>query len=429
MVLRKGNWRCTTSHEYVFQFSRSDSYFCNAGGCEGGLTALPSAEGPNSKMHRERTPYGDKSKPNSSTSARRGTSPLSDLAHCGRNRRSVWKIATKPYLGAHFATFPPDLIRPIIAAGQRRLVVRNVAHLGRRSSREESHGGSNKSPAVAYCSMAATAGGKERLRRCRRRKRERRESAYPRRDGRKAGDRITPHLHLPRRLRDRSPCDRSRSVRRHRDNRYDGPASSGETQSLSKSTRRICRSSANGSNSDSSSEMSDRIRIVFVDTPIFYGYCRLDDLRRKPTQRKCPTGICTRLRDWISKVLPPMKRSSPTAKWTGNARTRGCRRRLKKTPQFIGRWSARFHWLDRLKTWVGEQEARERKAADEAAATAALEFARVREAGGSRKSAGRLDTLPGASREGSRDAPLPRGARHNRERRENNDRRANALAV
>jgi DNA modification methylase len=36
-----------------------------------------------------------------------------------RNRRSVWTIATKPYKGAHFATFPPDLIEPCILAGSR----------------------------------------------------------------------------------------------------------------------------------------------------------------------------------------------------------------------------------------------------------------------------------------------------------------------
>lgn len=34
-----------------------------------------------------------------------------------RNRRSVWSIGTKPFKDAHFATFPPDLIRPCILAG------------------------------------------------------------------------------------------------------------------------------------------------------------------------------------------------------------------------------------------------------------------------------------------------------------------------
>jgi hypothetical protein len=35
----------------------------------------------------------------------------------GRNKRSVWTIATAPFPGAHFATFPPKLIEPCILAG------------------------------------------------------------------------------------------------------------------------------------------------------------------------------------------------------------------------------------------------------------------------------------------------------------------------
>jgi DNA modification methylase len=35
----------------------------------------------------------------------------------GRNIRSVWNIATQPYPGAHFATFPPKLVEPCIKAG------------------------------------------------------------------------------------------------------------------------------------------------------------------------------------------------------------------------------------------------------------------------------------------------------------------------
>lgn len=34
-----------------------------------------------------------------------------------RNRRSVWSVATHPFPDAHFATFPPDLIRPCALAG------------------------------------------------------------------------------------------------------------------------------------------------------------------------------------------------------------------------------------------------------------------------------------------------------------------------
>lgn len=35
----------------------------------------------------------------------------------GSNKRTVWRVNTKGFVGAHFATFPPDLIRPCILAG------------------------------------------------------------------------------------------------------------------------------------------------------------------------------------------------------------------------------------------------------------------------------------------------------------------------
>lgn len=37
----------------------------------------------------------------------------------GRNKRSVWTVTTKPYRGAHFATYPPDLIVDCIKAGSK----------------------------------------------------------------------------------------------------------------------------------------------------------------------------------------------------------------------------------------------------------------------------------------------------------------------
>lgn len=38
-------------------------------------------------------------------------------APAGRNLRSVWTIATQPYPGAHFATFPEKLVEPCVKAG------------------------------------------------------------------------------------------------------------------------------------------------------------------------------------------------------------------------------------------------------------------------------------------------------------------------
>lgn len=42
---------------------------------------------------------------------------LAPLNPAGRNRRSVWEIATQPYPEAHFATFPEALVEPCILAG------------------------------------------------------------------------------------------------------------------------------------------------------------------------------------------------------------------------------------------------------------------------------------------------------------------------
>ena len=37
----------------------------------------------------------------------------------GRNKRTVWEVATQPYKEAHFATFPPKLITPCVLAGSK----------------------------------------------------------------------------------------------------------------------------------------------------------------------------------------------------------------------------------------------------------------------------------------------------------------------
>jgi hypothetical protein len=39
------------------------------------------------------------------------------LNPAGRNRRSVWTIATQPFPEAHFATFPEALVEPCVLAG------------------------------------------------------------------------------------------------------------------------------------------------------------------------------------------------------------------------------------------------------------------------------------------------------------------------
>lgn len=101
--------RCTKAHEYVFLLSKSPRYYYDAPAVfEDALTNLPIVKKPNSSRH-------------DSTAARvaekDGYGSIGAVAPGKRNRRSVWSVATKPYKGAHFAVFPPDLIAPCVLAG------------------------------------------------------------------------------------------------------------------------------------------------------------------------------------------------------------------------------------------------------------------------------------------------------------------------
>ncbi len=65
--------RCTKSHEYIFLLSKSQNYYFD----------------------------------------------VDAIKEPTRRKRSVWTVNNKPYRGAHFAVFPPDLIEPCIRAGSK----------------------------------------------------------------------------------------------------------------------------------------------------------------------------------------------------------------------------------------------------------------------------------------------------------------------
>lgn len=101
--------RCTKSHEYVFLLSKSKKYYF-----EQAAIAEDAIEprGPGNVAPIEALP-GERSTENSNI---RGS--LHKIGpRVTRNKRSVWTVATHSFKGAHFATFPPDLIRPCILAG------------------------------------------------------------------------------------------------------------------------------------------------------------------------------------------------------------------------------------------------------------------------------------------------------------------------
>ena len=106
--------RCTKAHEYVFLLSKSARYFFDAEAIKEPVS--------DNDVTRARNNRADKGivGPADLHGTGFGQSGQGGWERAGvatRNRRSVWTVATKPYAGAHFATFPPDLIEPCILAG------------------------------------------------------------------------------------------------------------------------------------------------------------------------------------------------------------------------------------------------------------------------------------------------------------------------
>ena len=99
--------RCTKAHEYVFLLSKSERYFFDDAAIKEPETMKP---------QRRLTPR--KANPNAKVHGMPAYRQQEGGTGGGmRNRRSVWTVATRPYKGAHFATFPTDLIEPCILAG------------------------------------------------------------------------------------------------------------------------------------------------------------------------------------------------------------------------------------------------------------------------------------------------------------------------
>lgn len=96
--------RCTKAHEYIFLLSKSQHYYFNnkaimEPSIHAGVIVRSGATLPTDDVHFQTHVKGER------------------LVADKRNKRSVWTVTTKPFKGAHFATFPPDLIEPCILAG------------------------------------------------------------------------------------------------------------------------------------------------------------------------------------------------------------------------------------------------------------------------------------------------------------------------
>jgi DNA modification methylase len=107
--------RPTKAHEQIFLLTKSPKYYYNREAIKEPFST-DSKEADPKRAHitgrgaqqSSGASVGNPQKDNSG-----GFLPNGD----GRNKRSVWTMATKPFKGAHFAVFPPDLPRTCLLAG------------------------------------------------------------------------------------------------------------------------------------------------------------------------------------------------------------------------------------------------------------------------------------------------------------------------
>ena len=114
--------RPTKSHEYLFLLTKSARYFYDAEAIKEPHTQLDFVKQVENQRAKEAA-RGENRLPSHmdspATGVQRFGSTTADryLNPNGRNKRSVWTVATDPYPEVHFATYPPDLIKPCILAG------------------------------------------------------------------------------------------------------------------------------------------------------------------------------------------------------------------------------------------------------------------------------------------------------------------------
>ena len=102
LVLRRGSWRTTQAHEYIYMLTKGMGYYADG---EAVKTAYQGLGKPRAFAHAGNNDRNDTGR----------IYEANDQG--GANRRSVWNdISPEPYGGSHFATFPSDLPRICIQA-------------------------------------------------------------------------------------------------------------------------------------------------------------------------------------------------------------------------------------------------------------------------------------------------------------------------
>ena len=109
--------RCTKAHEYIFLLSKSPQYYFDHLAIK-----EPSVNPESYKGRRKRSSMTEQSEiiMDKFGATRSGFKNIEEgKTYPTRNKRDVWTVNVKPYKGAHFATFPKELITPCILAGSK----------------------------------------------------------------------------------------------------------------------------------------------------------------------------------------------------------------------------------------------------------------------------------------------------------------------
>ena len=125
--------RPTKAHEYLFLLSKRATYYYDAdaikenwtsgrddmreNGIRKGVAYLQSGVASNDAKPRATDKQRGHSRRHAGFNDRWDGMPKEEQVAMGRNKRTVWTIATEPYPEAHFATFPTALVTPCVLAG------------------------------------------------------------------------------------------------------------------------------------------------------------------------------------------------------------------------------------------------------------------------------------------------------------------------
>ncbi len=91
--------RPTKAHEYLFLLAKRPSYYYDCDAIAEPATYAGCDRGGSTKRYEQ------------------NAAGMDNKRYDTRNKRSVWTVNARPFKGAHFATFPPELITPCIKAG------------------------------------------------------------------------------------------------------------------------------------------------------------------------------------------------------------------------------------------------------------------------------------------------------------------------